>query len=178
MTYSTKTWSNTPPRCYHVHQILCHWTLTDSKHTEDKRQQTEAKPCHALSTSQMTILPLMPLATSIIWLVLCSAVNWAGCIQSLDFHSTAAPEVIRSSIVTWLVWCWKYISTCSTCCVLYPRYCSRLLEHHWFPYTTSPSQSSVVESELQSEMVPRGDVDFCLKNHADNRHFPFKHKCS
>jgi len=52
MTYSTKTRSNTPPGRYHVRQTLSHWK-TDRKQ-EDRRQKTEAKPCYALSSSQMT----------------------------------------------------------------------------------------------------------------------------
>jgi len=51
MTYSTKTWSNTPPGRYHVHQTLSHW---QNRQKTNRRQKTEAKPCHALSSSQTT----------------------------------------------------------------------------------------------------------------------------
>jgi len=49
MTYSTRTRSNTPPGHYHVRQTLSQW-----KNRQNRRQKTEAKPCHALSSSQMT----------------------------------------------------------------------------------------------------------------------------
>jgi len=54
--YSTKTWSNTPPGRYHVHQTLSHWK---NRQKTNSRQMTEVASCHALSSSQMTILPLM-----------------------------------------------------------------------------------------------------------------------
>jgi len=47
------TQSNTPPGHYHIHQTLSHWK-TDRKQIEDRRKMTEAKPCHALSSSQTT----------------------------------------------------------------------------------------------------------------------------
>jgi len=63
MTYSTKTRSNTPTGRYHVRQTLSHWKTRQKTNrrqkTEDRRQKTEAKPCHALGSSQTTILPLM-----------------------------------------------------------------------------------------------------------------------
>jgi len=51
MTYSTKTRSNTPPGRYHVRQTLSHWK---NRQKTNRRPKTEAKPCHALSSSEMT----------------------------------------------------------------------------------------------------------------------------
>jgi len=56
MTYSTKTQSHTTPGRYHVRQILSHWK---NRQKTNRRQKTEAKSCHALGSSQTTILPLM-----------------------------------------------------------------------------------------------------------------------
>jgi len=61
----------------------------------------EAKSCHALSSSQMTILPLMPLKASIICLVRSTVVNCAVNYNCLDFQSTAPLKVTYSTVVSW-----------------------------------------------------------------------------
>jgi len=89
MTYSTMTQSNTPPRHYHIRQTLSHcknWQKTN------RRQKTEAKLCHALSSSHATILLLMPLEVTSIGLFLNLVVDCAAGFNSLDFQSTAPPK--------------------------------------------------------------------------------------
>jgi len=129
MTYSTKTRSNTPPGHYHVRQTLSLWK-TDRKQTEDRRQKTEAKPCHALSSSQTTILLLMPLQASIICRFLSSVVDCAVGFNCLEFQSTAPPKVTHSPVVSW-----------------------SQLERCWFPYAASRSQSWLLLSVSVSELA-------------------------
>jgi len=93
---------------YHSSRALSRPSNTKplKKQTENKRK-TEAKSCHALSSSQMTILPLMPLEASIICLFLSSVVDCAVGFKCLDFQSTAHPKVTHSPVVSWSVSWWN-----------------------------------------------------------------------
>jgi len=107
MRYSTNTRSKTPPGRYQVHQTLSHWK---NRQKTNRRQKTEPKPCHALSSSQPTILLLMPLEASSIGLSLNLVVECAVGFNCVDFLSAAPPKETHSPVASWLVLDWRTVS--------------------------------------------------------------------